>query len=140
MVDEKSSISLIEVKGESLAASRVWKQEGVPHKRQKAGSRFGTGPLSADGHRVVAGSIREEAQQALANLRAIVEGAEGTTKDIVQCTIYISNIADWSEVNDIYGTFFAGVAVLPARAVVPVKQMHYGAHIEIQAIAFLKQI
>ena len=97
-------------------------------------------PLSTDGHRVVAGSIREEAEQALANIRAIVEAAEGTIADIVQSTVYISDVAHWSEVNDIYGHFFADVPVLPARAVVPVKEMHYGAHIEIQAIAFLKQV
>ena len=37
----------------------------------------------------------------------------------------------------VYGDFFSQVPVLPARAVVPVKEMNYGAHIEIQAIAFL---
>lgn len=97
-------------------------------------------PLTADGHQVVAGGIREETEQVLANIRAIVEAAEGTIADIVQCTIYVSDIAHWSEVNAIYGTFFGKVPVLPARAVVPVKEMHYGARIEIQAIAFLKQV
>lgn len=94
-------------------------------------------PLGPDGQ-MQAGTLAEEAAQALANVRAIVEAAGGTIGDIVQCTIFISDIAHWTEVNGIYGSFFAGVAVLPARAVVPVKEMHYGSHIEIQAIAFLR--
>ncbi len=43
------------------------------------------------------------------------------------------------EVDGIYGAFFSEVPVLPARAVVSVKEMHFGAHIEIQAIAFLNR-
>src|SRR5260370_21029593 len=95
-------------------------------------------PLDRDGN-VVKGTVAQEAAQALENIRAIVEAAESTIADIVQCTIYISDIAHWAEVNDIYGAFFSEVPVLPARAVVPVKEMHYGAHIEIQAIAFVNR-
>jgi hypothetical protein len=85
------------------------------------------------------GAIGEEAAQALDNVRAIVEAAGGTLANVVQCTIYISGITHWAEVNGIYGAFFAKVPVLPARTVVPVKEMHYGSHIEIQAIAFLQE-
>jgi len=95
-------------------------------------------PIDPNGN-VVKGKLAEEAAQALENIRAIVEAAEGTIADIVQCTIYISDIGHWAEVNGIYGAFFGEVPVLPARAVVPVKEMHYGAHIEIQAIAFLNR-
>src|SRR5260221_2146095 len=96
-------------------------------------------PIDRNGN-VVKDTMAEEAGQALANIRAIVEAAKGTIADIVQCTIYISDIALWAEVNGIYGAFFSEVPVLPARAVVPVKEMHYGAHIEIQAIAFLSSV
>jgi 2-iminobutanoate/2-iminopropanoate deaminase len=88
-------------------------------------------PVDRDGN-VVNGTLAQEATQSLENIRAIVEAAEGTIADIVQCTIYISDIAHWAEVNSIYGGFFSEVPVLPARTVVPVKQMHYGARIEIQ--------
>jgi 2-iminobutanoate/2-iminopropanoate deaminase len=87
----------------------------------------------------VKGTVAEEAAQALENIRAIVEAAQGTIADIVQCTVYISDIDHWGEVNGIYGAFFAEIPVLPARAIVPVKEMHYGARIEIQAIAFLNR-
>jgi 2-iminobutanoate/2-iminopropanoate deaminase len=95
-------------------------------------------PIDRDGN-VVKGTMAEEATQALENIRAIVEAAEGTIADIVQCTIYISDIAHWGEVNGIYGAFFSEVRVLPARAVVPVKEMRFGVRIEIQAIAFLNR-
>jgi 2-iminobutanoate/2-iminopropanoate deaminase len=95
-------------------------------------------PVDREGN-VVKGTVAQEAAQALENIRAIVEAAEGTIADIVQCTIYISDMEYWAEVNGIYGAFFSEVPVLPARAVVPVKEMHYGAHIEIQAIAFLNR-
>jgi 2-iminobutanoate/2-iminopropanoate deaminase len=94
-------------------------------------------PLDSEG-RFVGGTITAQAEQALSNVRAIVEAAGGKMAHVVQCTIYISDIAYWAEVDKVYGTFISGVPVLPARAVVPVKEMHYGAHIEIQAIASLR--
>lgn len=93
-------------------------------------------PVDRDG-KAVRGTVAQEAAQALENVRAIVEAAQGTIADIVQCTVYISDTAHWTEVNGIYGAFFSHVPVLPARAIVPVKEMHYGARIEIQAVAVL---
>jgi 2-iminobutanoate/2-iminopropanoate deaminase len=95
-------------------------------------------PIDRDGN-LVNGTLAQETIQALENVRSIVEAAEGTLADIVQCTIYISDLSHWTEVDAVYGDFFSQVPVLPARAVVPVKEMHYGAHIEIQAIAFLNR-
>jgi len=91
-------------------------------------------PLDSEGN-LVSGTVAEQAKQALSNVKAIVEAAGGTVSNLVQCTIYISDITLWGEVDKVYGTFMSGVTVLPARAVVPVKEMHYGAQIEIQAIA-----
>jgi 2-iminobutanoate/2-iminopropanoate deaminase len=97
---------------------------------------FVSGQLPIDLNGIlIGGTIAEETFQVLHNLRAIVEAADCTIADIVQCTIYISDIRSWPDVNRVYGEFFSGVPVLPARAVVPVKQMHFGANIEIQAIA-----
>lgn len=93
-------------------------------------------PLDRDGN-LVTGTVAQETKQALENVRAIVQAANGSIADIVQCTVYISDIAHWAEVDRIYRGFFSEVRVLPARAVVPVKQMHGGAHVEIQAIASL---
>jgi 2-iminobutanoate/2-iminopropanoate deaminase len=93
-------------------------------------------PLDPAG-RFVEGTIGDQALQTLRNVQAIVEKAGGGISDLVQCTIYISDIKLWPEVNKVYGEFLSGVPVLPARAVVPVKELHYGAQIEIQAVALL---
>jgi 2-iminobutanoate/2-iminopropanoate deaminase len=93
-------------------------------------------PLDREG-RMVSGTIVEEAKQVLSNVRAIVEAAGGTTANLVQCTIYISDISHWLEVDHAYGAFFSAVTVLPARAVVAVKELHFEAHIEIQAVAVM---
>jgi 2-iminobutanoate/2-iminopropanoate deaminase len=67
-----------------------------------------------------------------------VETAAGDIEDIVQCTIYLSDIALWAEVKETYGAFFSVSVVLPARTVVAVKEMPDGARVQVQAIARLK--
>ena len=93
-------------------------------------------PIGRDG-RIVSGGICEETRQALSNLKAILESAGGKLSDLAQCTIYITDIELWVDVNQTYASFLSGIAVPPARTVVPVKQLHFGAMIEIQAIAYL---
>jgi 2-iminobutanoate/2-iminopropanoate deaminase len=101
---------------------------------------FVSGQLSIDRDgNVIKGTVGEEAIQALENVRAIVEAADGSIGDIMQTTIYLSDISDWTEVNETYIAFFRSVAVLPARTMVPVKEMSDGGRVQIQAIAFLKK-
>jgi 2-iminobutanoate/2-iminopropanoate deaminase len=85
----------------------------------------------------VEGTITNQTQQALANLRAVLLSHDQDITSVVQCTVYISDMALWPEVNTIYGDFFSQVPIPPARAMVPVKTMHYGALIEIQAVAYV---
>ena len=79
------------------------------------------------------GSIEEQTEQTLRNVEAILE-ASGSGLDLVlQMTIYVSDISLWGGVNAAYSRVMG--ASKPARAVVPVKDLHYGYQIEIQAIA-----
>jgi 2-iminobutanoate/2-iminopropanoate deaminase len=93
-------------------------------------------PLDPAGE-LVSGTVADETRQALRNVASIVEAAGGTITNLVQCTIYITDIRHWAEVDSVYGEFMRTAAVLPARTVVPVKEMHYGARVEIQAVAVL---
>jgi 2-iminobutanoate/2-iminopropanoate deaminase len=95
-------------------------------------------PIDRNGN-VIKGTLAEEALQALENLRAIVEAAAGNVEDVVQCTIYLSDVRLWAEVKETYDAFFSVSAVLPARTVVAVKEMPEGARVQIQAIACLKR-
>ena len=79
------------------------------------------------------GSIEEQTERTLRNVEAILLAAGSGLDRVLQMTIYISDIELWGGVNVAYARVMG--AHKPARAVVPVKDLHYGYQIEIQAIA-----
>ncbi|MBA4322549.1 MAG: enamine deaminase RidA [Odoribacter sp.] len=81
------------------------------------------------------GPVGEQTLQVLKNIKAITEAAGSDISKIVKVTVYISDIELWSEVNKTYSSFFGDHK--PARAIVPVKDLHYGCKIEMEAIAAL---
>lgn len=107
--------------------------QGVAH----GGFLFVSGQLPLDPRTGEAktSSIEEQTQQALENVVAIVEAAGAQKANIVKTTLYVSDIALWDRVNDVYAAFFG--LYRPARAIVPVKELHHGAQIEIEAVAAL---
>ena len=79
------------------------------------------------------GSIEEQTEQALKNLAAILQAAGSDLNKVIKTTVYVSDIELWGRVNEVYSKFFGEHR--PARAVVPVKDLHFGFQIEIEAIA-----
>jgi len=79
------------------------------------------------------GSIEEQTERTLRNVEAILVAARSGLDRVLQMTIYISDIDLWGGVNAAYARVMG--AHRPARAIVPVKDLHYGYQIEIQAIA-----
>ena len=79
------------------------------------------------------GSIEEQTERTLRNVEAILLAAGSSLERVLQMTIYISDIELWGGVNTAYAKVMGSHK--PARAVVPVKDLHYGYQIEIQAIA-----
>jgi len=82
------------------------------------------------------GSIEEQTEQTLRNVEAILVAAGSGLDQVLQMTIYVSDIELWAGVNTAYSRMMGGHK--PARAVVPVKDLHYGYQIEIQAIAAVR--
>jgi reactive intermediate/imine deaminase len=82
------------------------------------------------------GSIEEQTEQTLRNVEAILVAAGSGLDQVLQMTIYVSDIELWGGVNTAYSKVMGGHK--PARAVVPVKDLHYGYQIEIQAIAAVR--
>ena len=82
------------------------------------------------------GSIEEQTEQALANVAAILEEAGSDLDRVVKTTVYVSDMALWGRVNEVYARVFGEHR--PARAVVPTRELHYGFMIEIEAIAAIK--
>jgi len=79
------------------------------------------------------GDIGEQTELALRNVEAVLHAAGSNLSRILQMTIYISDIELWGKVNEAYARVMGEHR--PARAIVPVKDLHFGTKIEIQAIA-----
>jgi 2-iminobutanoate/2-iminopropanoate deaminase len=82
------------------------------------------------------GSAAEQTRIAMANVRHILEAAGSGLDKALQMTIYVSDIAHWDEVNRTYTEVMGPHR--PARAVVPVKDLHFGYLVEIQTIAAIE--
>jgi 2-iminobutanoate/2-iminopropanoate deaminase len=81
----------------------------------------------------VIGTIEEQTEQCLRNVEGVLKASGSSLDKVVQMTIYVANGDYWSNVNATYSKVMG--AHKPARAVVPVKVLHFGYEIEIQAIA-----
>lgn len=79
------------------------------------------------------GSIEEQTEQCLNNIAEILKAAGSDLSRVLKMTVYISDIELWGSVNSVYARIMGDHR--PARAVVPVKELHYGFKIEIEAIA-----
>jgi 2-iminobutanoate/2-iminopropanoate deaminase len=82
-------------------------------------------------------SIEEQTEQTLKNVAAILEAAGSDLHHVLKTTVYITDINLWGQVNEAYAKVFGDHR--PARAIIPVRDLHYGFLIEIEAIAALKE-
>lgn len=81
----------------------------------------------------VSGGIKEQTEQVFKNIKAILSEANLTTDNIVKTTVLLANIADFTEMNEVYAKQFDGS--FPARSAFAVKDLPKGALIEIEIIA-----
>ena len=79
------------------------------------------------------GGIKALTTQSPKNLFAIVAEAGFEPSDIVKTTVFLADMADFAEMNEVYSQFFA--APFPARSAVAVKTLPKGARVEIECIA-----
>lgn len=83
----------------------------------------------------ITGSIEEQTLRVLNNIKGVVLASGSDLNKVVKVTVYISDISLWDGVNKVYASFFG--THKPARAIVPVKDLHYGFKVEMDAIAVL---
>ncbi len=81
----------------------------------------------------VDGDIEIQTKRVLDNLKAVVEAAGSSLENVVKTTIYLTDINDFSKVNEIYASYFSKGK--PARSTVCVAALPKNAKIEIDAIA-----
>src|SRR6476660_5835188 len=90
-------------------------------------------PIARDGAKLIDAPFEQQAQQTLDNIAAALKAAGSAIDRLVQVRIYVTDIALWPTFNAIYARWIG--TSRPARAVVPVPQLHYGFKIEVEAVA-----
>ncbi len=79
------------------------------------------------------GGIKELTRQSLTNVKAILNEAGLDMGDVVKTTVFLADMADFAEMNEVYAQFFS--APFPARSAVAVKTLPKGARVEIECVA-----
>ena len=92
-------------------------------------------PLDPESMEIVAGGIRREVEQVLANLGAVSAASGGSLKDVVKLTVYLTDLNDFETVNQVMASEFD--EPYPARAAVQVAALPRGARVEIDAVLVL---
>ena len=81
----------------------------------------------------MSGSIAEQTRATIANVKAILEKGDSSLDRVVKVTVYLTDMADFAEMNDEYGKHFL---TKPARMTFAVKGLPRGVAIEIECIAY----
>lgn len=94
----------------------------------KIGNKPGTPQLAP-------GGIQGETRQTLENIRASLARYGATMDDVVKCTVFLADMGEWGEMNEVYRTFFP--VNKPARSALGVNGLALDARVEIECIAAL---
>ncbi len=95
----------------------------------------GAGAHDPTTHKVVAGPISNQVKQCLENLRTVLEAAGSSMNKVLKCTVFLTDIANFQAMNDVYHTYFATEP--PARSTVAVKELPGESPVEIECIAYV---
>ena len=89
-------------------------------------------PLDPASGEIVGETPAEQARRCLENLQLVCEAAGAKLEDATRCTVYMTDLSAFAEVNEVYAEFFPSEP--PARAAVGVAALPKGAQVEIDAI------
>ena len=95
-------------------------------------------PVHHESGAPMAEDIAQQTRDALHNVERVLHAAGCTREDVALCRVYIPDVADWDTVNAAYAEFFG--AHKPARVIVPTRELHNGALVEIEAVAELRNL
>ena len=90
-------------------------------------------PLDPETMTLVTGSIKDQTRRVLNNLKAILEAAGTNMERVLKATVYLKDMADFEEVNQVYSEFFSQHK--PARACVQVARLPKDVAVEIEVVA-----
>jgi 2-iminobutanoate/2-iminopropanoate deaminase len=80
--------------------------------------------------------VKTQTKQVCENLKAVLEAAGAKIENVVKTTIFLDDINNFNDVNEVYGEYFAHK---PARSTVAVKELPKGAKVEIECVAVIEE-
>jgi 2-iminobutanoate/2-iminopropanoate deaminase len=89
-------------------------------------------PIALDGSKLTDAPFEQQAEQTLHNVATALIAAGGSLDRLVQVRVYVTDIKSWPAFNAIHAKWIGSSR--PARAVVPVPELHYGLKIEVEAV------
>ena len=92
-------------------------------------------PIDPASGEIVPGGVEAQARQALKNLEEVLIAAGATLATVLKTTLFIKNMNDFAQINDIYAKFFGSEP--PARSCVEVARLPKDVLVEIEAIAYI---
>ena len=92
-------------------------------------------PIDPATGELVQGTIGDQARRALQNIGEILKAGGTSFQHVVRTTVYLSDLADFPAMNEVYGTFFTSPQ--PARSTIQAAKLPRDARIEIDVIAYL---
>jgi len=95
----------------------------------------GQGAIDLQTNQVLLGTIEEESELALENIRIIVEEAGSSLNNVLQVRVYLLDMKEYSRFNEVYKKYFQ--ADPPARTCIQAGKLPFGIRVEIDAIAYI---
>lgn len=90
-------------------------------------------PINPETGKFPEGGVVEQTHQSLKNVKAILDEAGYTFKDVVKTTVFLSDMSDFAAMNEVYKQYYD--TECPARSAFAVKTLPMGALVEIETIA-----
>lgn len=127
-VDDRADVSYLlmpGMEGRGLPFSSAVRVDNTLYLSGNVGNIPGTLELAE-------GGIQGETQQTMENISAVLEQFDSSLDNVVKCTVFLADIAEWGAMNEVYRTFFKNP---PARSALGVSGLALGARVEIECIA-----
>src|SRR5580692_8102393 len=90
-------------------------------------------PIDPKDGNLIIGDIKAQTDRALQNVKAILDDQNLTFANVVKATVFLTNLADFAGMNEIYGKYFT--ENFPARSTIQVAALPKGANVEIEVVA-----
>src|SRR5271170_86650 len=90
-------------------------------------------PIDPKDGNLIIGDIKAQTERVLENVKAILEDQKLTFANVVKSTVFLTNLADFAGMNEIYSKFF--MENFPARSTIQVAALPKGANVEIEVVA-----